>query len=57
MSDTACFYIAVGFAVGMWFLGSGIEGLGSNLGSMLNDALRYYVDHRNDVPYEEEEED
>lgn len=56
MTDVACFYIAVGFAVGMYFLGSGIEGFGASLGSMINDAVRYYTDHRNDVPYEEEDD-
>ena len=56
MTDTACFYIAVGFAVGMYFLGSGIEGLGAALGDKIDDAVRYYTDHRNDV-YEDDEKE
>lgn len=41
MSEVGCFWLGVGFAAGMWFLGSGI----GHLGEKLEDCVIRVLDH------------
>lgn len=60
LSDTACFYLGAGFAVGMMFLGNGIGQLGSALDDnfwRICDMFDKWLDRVHPEPETEDDEE